>query len=266
MSYKAETQFDSPNVTIGRQGRKISAIVIHHWGDDGQSHTGVRNYLCRTNGGSSAHYVVSDGLVSCIVDPENTAWHAGDWEANLTTVGIECRPEMSDGDFETVATLIAELRSVYGDLPLRPHKQFMATACPGRWEAQLGRLSQRADAIRSSGIKAPTPAKPAPAPAPAPARASISQIAHRVIAGHYGNDPHRSNKLRAEGYNPAAVQAEVNRQLGAVPAAPPAPAVNIDALARAVIRGEYGNGAERTARLGVHAAAVQNRVNQILMG
>ena len=43
---------------------------------------------------------------------------------------------------------------------------------------------------------------------------SIAQVAKDVIAGKYGNDPQRSQKLRAEGYDPAAVQAEVNKQLG----------------------------------------------------
>ncbi|WP_240628810.1 hypothetical protein [Trueperella pyogenes] len=40
--------------------------------------------------------------------------------------------------------------------------------------------------------------------------------------------------------------------------------VNIDALADAVIRGEYGNGDERKRRLGSNYAAVQKRVNEKL--
>ena len=43
-----------------------------------------------------------------------------------------------------------------------------------------------------------------------------------------------------------------------------AKAVDIDALARAVIRGEYGNGDERKARLGANFNAVQKRVNELL--
>lgn len=48
------------------------------------------------------------------------------------------------------------------------------------------------------------------------------------------------------------------------PAPKPAPSVSIDALADAVIRGEYGNGNERKRRLGANYAAVQKRVNQKL--
>lgn len=40
--------------------------------------------------------------------------------------------------------------------------------------------------------------------------------------------------------------------------------VDIDALARAVIRGEYGDGDARRAALGSSYEAVQNRVNELL--
>lgn len=45
---------------------------------------------------------------------------------------------------------------------------------------------------------------------------------------------------------------------------PTKPSVNIDALADAVIRGDYGNGEERKRRLGGNYAAVQKRVNDKL--
>ena len=40
--------------------------------------------------------------------------------------------------------------------------------------------------------------------------------------------------------------------------------VDIDALARAVIRGEYGDGETRKAKLGANSDAVQKRVNELL--
>lgn len=51
-----------------------------------------------------------------------------------------------------------------------------------------------------------------------PARKSIAQVASEVIAGKWGNDPQRSRKLRVAGYDPAAVQREVNNRMGANPA------------------------------------------------
>lgn len=42
----------------------------------------------------------------------------------------------------------------------------------------------------------------------------INAVAHEVISGKYGNEPERSEKLRAAGYDPDIVQARVNKLLG----------------------------------------------------
>lgn len=91
MAFDFITQFNSPNYTPGRNGNSVKYIVVHHWGADGQSFNGVVNWLCRNGGESSAHYVLEAGRVACIVNPEDTAWHAGNWQANLESIGIECR-------------------------------------------------------------------------------------------------------------------------------------------------------------------------------
>lgn len=146
----------SPNYSPSRPGNPTS-ITIHHWGADGQTHQGVVNYLCRPNGDSSAHYVASAGRVTQLVHDYNRAWHAGA-AGNPLSIGIECRPEMSAGDFETVARLIAAIRSEWGHLPLRGHRDWMNTACPGRWYSKLNNLSQRADQI-ARGVNQPTGAR-----------------------------------------------------------------------------------------------------------
>lgn len=116
-------------------------LDIHHWGIDGQSHDGVVNFFCNT-AETSAHFVVSAGRIHCLVNLTDVAWHAGDWPANLRSIGIECRPEATDADYATVAWLIAYLRSLYGDLPLYPHKRYALTSCPGRYD--LARLDREA--------------------------------------------------------------------------------------------------------------------------
>ena len=60
-------------------------------------------------------------------------------------------------------------------------------------------------------------------------------------------------------------QSWYDQMSGSAPAPAPA-APNIDALADAVIRGDYGNGEERKLRLGANYAAVQQRVNEKLSG
>lgn len=82
--------------------------------------------------------------VSRVVPEADTAYHAGVWNVNLTTVGIECRPEARDEDYAVVAALVREIRSRHGDLPLWPHKKFVATSCPGRWDlTRLDRLARQ---------------------------------------------------------------------------------------------------------------------------
>lgn len=137
----------SPNFSQGRPAGSPNVIVIHHWGNTGQRHQFIVDYLCSTtNHGASAHYVASAGRVTQLVSDSDRAWHAGK-TGNPRGIGIECRPEMSDGDFDTVAALIAAIRSEWGDLPLRGHQQYMATSCPGKWMAALPRLDARARGI-----------------------------------------------------------------------------------------------------------------------
>lgn len=101
---------------------------------------------------------------------------------------------------------------------------------------------------------------------PAAVSFNLDQAARDVIAGKYGNGDARKAALGSH-YN--EVQARVNQILSGSSAAQTAPAVNIDAEARKVIRGDYGNGAIRkqrlTAKFGAATAAkIQARVNQLL--
>lgn len=107
----------------------------------------------------------------------------------------------------------------------------------------------------------PPPAKPVPTK---PAGKSIDDLAREVINGKWGNGEERAVRLNAAGYNYDMIQTRVNQLLGAAPtpAKKPAPAApNIDALADAVIRGDYGNGEDRRHRLGTLYEQVQARVN-----
>lgn len=118
---------------FGRK-RTIDGIVIHHWGTLGQQHQDVVNFFVDGPGSTSAHFVVSAGRIDCLVSPADAAWHSGNAVGNATTIGIECRPEATDADYATVAELVRYLREQYGTLPLSPHRQWNATACPGVWD------------------------------------------------------------------------------------------------------------------------------------
>lgn len=146
--------------TFGGTPRRIESITIHHWGVFGQTHDGVVNFFMNQSFTTSAHFVVSAGRIHCLVSPADAAWAAGNAYGNATSIHIECRPEATDEDYKTVAWLVDFLRDNYGaNLPLIPHRNWQATACPGIWD--LSRIDALA---RTVDNPAPVPAPPAPAP------------------------------------------------------------------------------------------------------
>lgn len=95
---------------------------------------------------------------------------------------------------------------------------------------------------------------PTPAPAPAPEK-TVDELAQEVLAGVHGNGDARVASL-GDKYD--AVQDRVNEILAEK---------NLDAVVTAVIRGDYGNGAERERKLrskGYDPKVVQDLVNKRL--
>ena len=162
-AYTYITKFTSPNQNA--RNSKVKSITIHHWGSRGQKFDNVVNWLCQKRAGTSAHYVVEAGKVACIVDPDRRAWHAGNSRGNHESIGIECRPEATEGDYATVAALVADLRAVYGNIPLKRHKDWTSTACPGVWD--IGKIDRLARGVKPSVPAVSTGGASAPAPKPA---------------------------------------------------------------------------------------------------
>lgn len=99
---------------------------------------------------------------------------------------------------------------------------------------------------------------------PTPSK-TIDEIARDVIKGVYGNEPKRSEALKALGYNPKEVQERVN----AILKGNATPSKSISQVAKDVIAGKYGNDPERRKKLvaeGYDPDAVQAEVNRQLEG
>ena len=64
-----------------------SMIIIHHWGADGQSFSGVVNHLCNPAKGVSAHYVAMAGQVANLLPHNKGGWHCVG--KNTVSIGIE---------------------------------------------------------------------------------------------------------------------------------------------------------------------------------
>ena len=111
----------------------------------------------------------------------------------------------------------------------------------------------------------------APVEPETPAKPTVDELAQQVLDREWGNGTERKRRLEAAGYDYNAVQKRVNELLAkqgtGEPTTPPTSdeltAAEIDALAYAVIRGDYGNGTVRKQKLGDKYDAVQKRVNEI---
>lgn len=137
-----KTRLLTKHYNAGRSGASIQYIVVHH--NAGVNLTVDDCWNIWQNRQASAHYQVqSDGLIGQLVNDWDTAWHAGDWNANCRSIGIEhannCAGPwtISDQALEAGAHLVAALCKLYGlGRPtwlgnVFPHKYFQATQCPG---------------------------------------------------------------------------------------------------------------------------------------
>lgn len=110
-------------------------------------------------------------------------------------------------------------------------------------------------------------------PSPAPSQSNTikktnEEVAQEVIRGNWGNGEERKKRLTASGYDYATIQGLVNKLMGkSSNAQAPKPKKSLETVAREVIRGNYGNGAERTKKLkaeGYDPKAVQALVNKMM--
>ena len=168
--YNAVSFTPDERITIVKNGEEavevldgsVDTIVIHHWGNDGQSFEQVCSFL-QGSPNSSAHFVVEAGRCAQLVDIKNVAWHSGNWDANVRSIGIECRPEMSPEDFETVAQVIADLETYYGrSFYINGHLDYFNTECPGRWYSRLEDLIRRVNDIKAGKVERGIEGVPAP--------------------------------------------------------------------------------------------------------
>lgn len=127
----------SPNHTEGRQGKKPSLVVMH-WLGAGNLDTANARFQNKANQ-VSAHYGISDDTVWQWVKEESTAYHSGNWQMNLDSIGIEHHATptymATEKTITTAANLLREICKRW-DIPLDRkhiilHKEVKATQCPG---------------------------------------------------------------------------------------------------------------------------------------
>lgn len=137
----------SSNFTPGKWRKDF--IVIHHWDDPAKrpQFGGVVSWFKNPSANVSIQYMVEAGRIAQMIPESAMAWHAGNSTANRHGIGIELNPRQYDGDYETAAQLVAEIWDRRGKLPLRKHREFFGTSCPGTWD--VSRIQRRAEQIYS---------------------------------------------------------------------------------------------------------------------
>lgn len=254
----------------GRFGRSIEHVVIHY----NAGNLSVEGcYSVWQSREASAHYQAEDdGRIGQLVWDRNTAWHAGNWNENCRSIGVE-HANQADGTvteacLDAGAHLVAAICKYYGlgrpewRKNVFPHWDFQSTSCPG----ELGRSQNAAYMARAqawydamcNGAERPSAggdSSPSAEAGGSSVCGGVDDLARRVINGEA--------RKAALGERYAEVQARVNELLGAGSSGSSS-SVDIDALVRAVIRGDNGNGEVRKQKLGSLYSAVQKRVNEML--
>ena len=255
-------QCGSDHMTRGRS-RAIDRIVVHFTATLASARNNA-TYFARNEGqGASAHYFVDD------ITPEiyqsvaegDTAWHAGNWQMNCRAIGIEvvsAGEDFSATEVEKLGWLVRKLMAKYGigASGVIRHYDVTGKLCPAPYVAASKWAALKAAITGGVVSGGTTPAAPG---------GTVVELARRVIAGEFGNGDARRAAL---GSRYDEVQAEVNRILAGGSASQGSSSfgagVDIEGLAQAVIRGDYGNGDARRAALGTNYDTVQARVNEIL--
>lgn len=183
--YADETKILNVHYTKGRQGHTIDKVIIHH--NDGNLTVDGCYSVWQTRQASAHYQVASDGTIGQLVYDANTAWHAGNWAANVTSIGIEHADAtrdpytVSDACLDAGAHLVAAICKKYGlgrpewGTNLFGHSDFCSTECPAEL-AVGGSQHDEYVARAQSWYDQMTGTTPAPAAEPTPADGNVGNL------------------------------------------------------------------------------------------
>ena len=136
----------SGNYTVGRSGRKIEAITIHHMA--GKLTARQCGAIFQTVGrcGSSHYGIGYNGEIANYVDESNTAWTNSNWDSNCKSVTIETSNDENGGNWHVSDKSLNSLIKLVADIAKRNnlgtlikgrnvtwHSMFANTECPGTY-------------------------------------------------------------------------------------------------------------------------------------
>ena len=295
----------SPNKTSPRD-HAIDTITIHCMAGNLSIETCANVFAPTERQASSNYGVDSNGRIGCYVDENDRSWCSSNKANDMRAITIEVANDggadtgwhVSGVAMSSLIKLVADVckrnnipKLVWSDSKddrinhsngcnMTVHKDFKNKDCPGAYlMSQMPYIASEVNkllgASGGSSVSGVVPSNPAPVK-------SLDEVAKEVINGKWGNGSERKERLEASGYVYSAVQAKVNELLGSSskpapapapkpapapqPAPAPKPSKSITEVAKAVMRGDYGNGEDRKNRLqseGYNYSEVQAEVNRL---
>lgn len=150
-------QCGSDHMTYGRSGCSIEYIVVHYTSgamkDEGAAYANAVYFSRNENQGASAHYFIDNGYTiwQSVADTD-TAWHAGNWNMNLRSIGIEvCTDwDYSEEEIQRLEWLVQMLMEKYGVPASKCIRHYDVTGkrCPAgyieqsKWNALHARITE----------------------------------------------------------------------------------------------------------------------------
>lgn len=153
----------SGNYTVGRSGRKIEAITIHHMAGK-LTARGCGSIFQTVGRCGSSHYGIGyNGEIASYVDENNTAWTNSNWDSNCKSVTIETANDENGGNWHVSDKSINSLIKLVADIAKRNnlgtlvkgknvtwHSMFYNTNCPGPYlMSKLDYIISEANKINS---------------------------------------------------------------------------------------------------------------------
>ena len=261
----------SNNYTIGRSGRKIEKIAIHHMAGILTAKQCGGIFQNGSRKASSNYGIGKDAEVGLYVDEANTSYFNSNWDSNCKSVTIETSNSSLGGDYPVSDAVLNKLIELVADIAKRNnlgklvkgqnlvwHRMYAATTCPGDYLlSKMDYIAEQANKI--NGQESSTTENTS--------KKSNEEIANEVIAGKWGNGADRKTALTNAGYDFSTIQSIVNAKLSGNSTNSKPNLKSVDEVAKEVIAGKWGNGQDRFNKLaaaGYDGNAIQNRVNEIL--
>lgn len=261
----------SNNYTVGRSGRNIEMIAIHHMAGILTAKQCGGIFQNGNRKASSNYGIGKDAEVGLYVDEANTSYCNSNWDSNCKSVTIETSNCEIGGDYPVSEAVLNKLIQLVADIAKRNnlgklvkgknvvwHRMYAATTCPGNYLLnKMDYIVEEANKINNQTNSTPETSN----------KKSNEEIAKEVIAGKWGNGADRKTALTNAGYDFSAIQELVNQKLAGKKTESKPALKSVDEVAKEVIAGKWGNGKDRFNKLnaaGYDSNAVQNRVNEIL--